>query len=141
MDDSVKLDPELEQLMRLKELSRNSGALHELQVLQLKYLPLITTHATSSEFIFKHDSREIIFNIKETQGKVPNKFKKRLKVLCQYAKNLLGSEYKVVVKLKGTVIFTDKARPEKRKLAKREEEDERDRSQQRRKKPSTKKRR
>lgn len=100
------LDPDLEQLLLLKELTKTTGMLHEAQVLQLKIYPLVLTHAIRSEFQFDFNSKEVIFNLLETKGKAPKGLKERLELLVNYVHTLLGSEYKVIVKFKNRKIFS-----------------------------------
>jgi hypothetical protein len=98
-------DDDLEQLMLLRDLTNRTGVLIEAQCLQLKYYPLIMTHAIESSFEFDFDKSKIIFNLTKTKGKEPRNIKKRLDVLAKCTKMLLGDEYTVVVKLKDTEIY------------------------------------
>lgn len=100
------LEPDLEQLLLLKELTKTTGMLHEAQVLQLKLYPLVLTHAIRSEFQFNFDSKEVIFNLLETKGKAPKGLRTRLKLLVNYVHTLLGSEYKVTIKFKNRKILS-----------------------------------
>lgn len=99
-------DQLLEQLMKLKALTKETGMLHDAQVFQLKMYPLVLTHAVKSEITFKYQDEEVIFNITETKGKKPKDIDKRLKLLEQYTQTLLGDNYKVKVKIKRKVIFS-----------------------------------
>ncbi len=96
---------DFKQLMELKSLTKQTKALHDAQVHQLKMWPLIMTHAIRTEISVDFDLKDIIFNILETKGKKPPKFAKRLQLLGHYAKTLLGEEYSVTVKLKGKRIY------------------------------------
>lgn len=100
----------MSQLMVLKGLTKTTGGLHEAQVLQLKYMPLIATHATKSEFTYNYDNKEIIFNLTEVKGPKPRDFKKRLQILSNNVKFLIGEEYRVVIKLKGKIVHSKKGK-------------------------------
>ncbi len=102
------MDGDLEQLMVLREMTRTTGILHEAQVLQLKYYPLILTHATRSEFHYDFENAIVIFNLKETKGSKPKQWTKRMETLAEYTQTLLGKEYTIQVKLKGELQFVSK---------------------------------
>jgi len=92
------------QLLLLRNITCRTGALHEAQVVQLKYYPLITTHATKASFSYNFDDKILIYNLLETKGRKPKDFKKNLKDLTTFTHNLLGEEYTVIIKLKNKII-------------------------------------
>ncbi len=90
-----------EQLMQLRGLTSTTGVLHEAQVLQLQMWPrVIIGESTSSEFAFSHEDRIVEFAISIESTAAPD-LKKRLSILDQSVKELLGPEYWVIVRKKG----------------------------------------
>lgn len=108
-------DDDFEQLLLLRDVTARTGILHEAQILQLKYYPLITTHAINSEIKFDFEGSKIIFNLTQTKGIKPKDFEKRLTILSRYTKQLLGEEYRVIVYLKGKKVFEEKGQDVQKK--------------------------
>lgn len=86
-----------ETLYKLREFTRTTGGLHELQVMQLKCWPLVITNATDSTCEFGYDTKTVIFKLSKLKGKKPKDFKKRLKMLAKATQELLGGEYEVLI--------------------------------------------
>lgn len=99
------MDADLEQLMTLREMTRKTGLLHDAQVFQLKMYPLALTNATKVSIEYDYDKKNVIFNIIETQGRAPKEIKKKLDLICQWTKTLLGEEYSVKIKTKNKVLY------------------------------------
>jgi hypothetical protein len=93
------MDQDLEQLMLLRETFKRTGLLHEAQVLQLKYAPLIMTHATKAEFSLDFENKTLIYKLLEYKGKRPIDLDKRCELLVRYTKQLLGDDFVVFVKM------------------------------------------
>ncbi len=106
MDETV--DNDYEQLLLLKGMTAVTGILHEAQVMQLKYWPLMLTHAIKADFSYNFDNKEVIFNLAETEGRTPKDFKKKLGLLAKYTKTLLGDDYRIAVKLNNKEIYSNK---------------------------------
>lgn len=105
------MDPDLEQLLMLKDLTAKTGVLHEAQCLQLRYWPLVLTHATKANVYYSYKDKEVIFDLIETTGKPHKDLAKRLKLLAKFTKELLGDEYSVAVELKGKRLNSFKGKP------------------------------
>jgi hypothetical protein len=98
-------DRQWEKLYRLREVTRTTGILHEIQVLQLKMWPLVFTNATESECEFNFETKAIVFDLKKLKGKRPENFKERLEHLTKATQQLLGDEYAVVINVNGKKVF------------------------------------
>ena len=104
MDSSIK-DPTWEKLLLLRDLTKRTGILHEVQVEQLKMWPLIAfEHATNSEFTWDNTTKNVCFSIK-TEGASPKKMNERFNWLDQAVKALLGPEWAIKVKINGKEKF------------------------------------
>ncbi len=101
-----ELDPDAEQIMVMKAVTAQTGVLHEGQVLQLKYLPLILTHASKATCTVDIEKKKVIFNLTETSGSKPKDFNKRLVLLSQYTKNLLGDNFGIQILLKNKEVYS-----------------------------------
>ena len=88
---------DLEQLMSLKQITNMTGALHETQVLQLKYYPLILTHCVKCEINFLFEDKLVVYKLLKFQGPEPKDIKRRFNLLNQWVKTLLGDEYNVAI--------------------------------------------
>jgi hypothetical protein len=88
---------ELKQLMSLKQITNMTGALHEAQVLHLKYYPLILTHCIKCEVNFMFEDKLVVYKLLKFDGPEPKDLKRRFNLLDQWVKTLLGSEYSVVI--------------------------------------------
>lgn len=102
MDNLTDSSDSFKTIMLLRDLLARTGGLHQIQVNQLQYYPLIVLpHATKASFGFDFEKKEIIFFIKETKGPAPKDLDKRLDLLVKFTKTLLGEEYRVRVLIKG----------------------------------------
>jgi hypothetical protein len=98
-------DRQWEKLYQLRELTRRTGILHELQVLQLKMWPLVFTNATDSECEFNYETKAVVFNLKKLKGKLPANLQERLEHLTKATQQLLGDEYVVVININSKKAF------------------------------------
>lgn len=96
------------QLRLLRDLVRSTGALHEAQVVQLKYWPRVAMPtSTSSEFSYHHDTRTLLFRVALSRWRrIPRDQEARLRGLDRSVKDMLGADMSVrVERLDGTLIF------------------------------------
>lgn len=104
MDSSIK-DPTWETLLLLRDLTKRTGILHEIQVGQLKMWPLVAfDNATTSEFSWDSTKKMVCFVI-QTQGPAPKKMRARFTWLDQSVKALLGHEWGIKVAINGKEKF------------------------------------
>lgn len=95
----------VDELLVLREETRKTGFLTELQVKHLKMWPLIISEKVSKvETRFSYEKNEVIFTLTMT-GKITKDFDKRFKALTQWTQTLLGEEYIVKVKVDGKQVF------------------------------------
>ncbi|NBT57436.1 hypothetical protein EBT16_01505 [bacterium] len=105
MDSSIK-DPTWEQLMLLRDLTKRTGVLHEIQVTNLKLWPMIAfTHAQTSEFTWDVDKHNVTFSL-TTKGASPKSMRARFDWLDQSVKALLGPEWGITVNMNGKEKFS-----------------------------------
>ena len=107
------MDKRVEQLMALRTLSR-IGVLHEAQIEQLRYWPVVVApHATSYEVVVADNCPVIEFIFKVAWWRrwfAPRDFKDRIKKLDESVKWLLGDDWCVVVRVNGAILL--KGKPE-----------------------------
>lgn len=83
--------------MILKDMTRRMSVLHEAQVLQLKWYPMVIfQNATSVELTVDIEGKEIHFFVKTKQADL--KDKKLCEQLDKYVKWLLGDDWFIRVK-------------------------------------------
>lgn len=106
MSDEVKTtgievgpDKNLEAIMVAKDLTRRTGILTEIQIVQLRMWPLAILNAESSECSFDYEKRILKFKISGFDGERPTDLAERLVNLRRCIKFLLGPEYKIQVRL------------------------------------------
>lgn len=87
-----------ETLYRLRDLTRRIGALHEIQINNLKMWPIVILNAREADCSFDYENKLLTYDIKSLDGPRPSEFKQRLKILEASVKQLLGDEYEVVIK-------------------------------------------
>lgn len=92
------------QLRMLRDLTRSTGALHEAQVLQLKYWPRIALpNSVESAFEYDHVQRSIVFRVRERKRRWRDRLKRlpaateRLRGLARSVQDLLGDDMSVRV--------------------------------------------
>lgn len=90
-------DQAWQKLYELREFTRTTGGLHELQIKQLKYWPLVFLEVNSSECSFGFDTKLVIYKVSKFKDKKPKDFKQRLVLLVTATQKLLGDEYEVLV--------------------------------------------
>ena len=107
----------IDDLLILREETRKTGFLTELQVKHLKLWPLIISDKiTKSEAKFIYEKNEVDFSLTMT-GKITKDFSKRFAALTQWVQTLLGEEYAVKIKVGGKQVFKGdrlKAAPDKK---------------------------
>lgn len=103
-------DKQWEKLFQLRELTRSTGILHELQVVQLKMWPLVFTNATEAACEFHYDTKTVVFHLGKLAGKRPKNFQARLEHLTKATQQLLGDEYAVLINVDGKEAFHGPAR-------------------------------
>lgn len=94
-------DEAVKQLLMLKELTKQTGVLHEAQVLQLRMWSMLAmTHSNLyPEIHFSHDLKELEFQFKKLKKKdAPKDLEVRLDNLVKWCHWLLGDEYLVRIK-------------------------------------------
>lgn len=94
-------DGQWQRLYALRDLTRKTGMLHELQVMQLKMWPLVFTNAKNASCEFGFETKQVIFKLDTLKGAKPKNFKARLEHLVKATQQLLGTEYAVTVMLDG----------------------------------------
>src|ERR1700722_4114687 len=98
----------LEELAILREVTRNTGALHEIQVKHLKlYSVIISDKITKTEIKYNFAKKEIIFELM-LKSKIKQDSEKRFQSLSQWTQDLLGTEYKIFIVIKNKIVFTGK---------------------------------
>jgi hypothetical protein len=115
--------PEIrKQLLALRAITQTTGALHEAQVVNLKYwIRIAVAHSTSAEIAYFQKERDektglitqepvIEFRVVLGKGKPPKDFKKRLAGLNRSIKDLLGPDFGVRVKSGKTLIYESKGK-------------------------------
>lgn len=109
------LDDATNQLLMLKELTKETGVLHEAQALQLRmWSMLAVSHALNfPEIRFGWEDREIEFLFKKLKKKEqPKDFNLRLENMVKWVHWLLGDEYLVRIKdEKGTIYRGMRTKP------------------------------
>ena len=90
------MDNVLEQMMLLKETTKTTGVLHQAQIEQLKYWPIVLIYANRFEITFDYEAKTVIYEIAEWDKN--SKQAKNFNSLEAYIKVLLGKEYKTIVK-------------------------------------------
>lgn len=109
------------QLLALRAVTQNTGALHEGQVVQLKYWPRIAIpHSTACEIAYFQKERNeagvvtrhpvIEFRMTLGKSKPPKNLKSRLAGLSRSVKDLLGPDFGVRVKVGAKVIYQSKGK-------------------------------
>jgi hypothetical protein len=94
-----------EQLALLKTMTVTTGAIHEAQALQLKMWPRLIQKVTKSEARVDVEKRTVTY-ICESTGLRPTKsVKLTCTNICQWTRNLLWDETKVVIKINGKTVF------------------------------------
>lgn len=112
------------QLMELRALTGLTGVIHEAQVQQLRYWPLIAvSHAEKSEVTFETDdkggNRTVFIAFKlDPKKKAPPNLQRRLHALDKNVQWLLGNDWKVVMIAAGKAIYTGRRRSEPKPKAK-----------------------
>ncbi len=92
-----------QQLVLLRDLFRLTGALHDAQQVQLRYLPRVCIgHSTHTEVHIKFTPGDIkkprVVTIKaQVEGREPKHLKKALAKMDQTIKFLLGEDFDVVI--------------------------------------------
>ena len=126
-------DPIKEQLAELREMTRRTGQLHEIQVIQLKNWPLVVFAFAKSVTVrvVNHVEREetkqpeeapsldtpppapkpaklvqrVEFLVTSHKGKAQSNINKRVRALEVWVKELLGQEWKILVKIDKKVVY------------------------------------
>lgn len=93
--------------MTLREMTRTTGILHEAQVLQLKYWPLLAaTHAKTAVPQVDVTKKICDFQIRLNKDiKPPADYDARLQKLDEAVKWLLGGDWTVRIKIKNKIMF------------------------------------
>lgn len=105
------MTPTHEELVKLRELTRMTGLLTNLQIQQLKMWPQIVLAANDAEIEFDPELRLVAVSISNLdyasmQERAPTEdivtvFNRRMNKFNQCVKFLLGDEYSVVIEMKG----------------------------------------
>ncbi len=90
-----------EKLYVLRETTRTTGMLIELQVTQLRAWPMAFLNVADSTCEFDFDGKRVIYNLTESKDKRPKDFKGRLRLLAQATQQLLGDEYSILINSTG----------------------------------------
>lgn len=94
------------QLMLLKEATNRFGALHEVQVLQLKMYPLLLTGVKKAEAHVDIEKKVIFFKLLETKNfKLTKKNKTIIEKIVSWTRNLLWDDCSVIVMNNDIVIY------------------------------------
>lgn len=102
MSDSLFSADAESQLMTLRGLTKNTGVLHEAQVLQVKAWPIVLfSNCKSSKFSFCWEKREVEYDIKTKGRGKKDEMDRGVLLLDHYTKTLLGPEYTVTIFFNG----------------------------------------
>jgi hypothetical protein len=93
-----------------REVTRNTGILHESQVVNLKMWPLVFLNCTSSECHFNYETKTVIYKLTKLKGRKPANLLARYKHLVGATQRLLGEEYAVTIKLDGKKVHHGSSR-------------------------------
>lgn len=117
MNPNISMKPNIanaqheEQLMLLRDLTRRTGAIHDAQVFQMKWWPMMLfTHAKKCEAQVDVEKQQVDYIILTTDGKAPSDMEERMKALCEWTHWLLGDEYVVRVKERKKMLHRSGAR-------------------------------
>lgn len=87
-----------EGLFLLADLTRRFGALHEVQVENLKKWPLIYLDVKNSQCEYHHESRKLYFTVGPFNNGKPDRLNDQLVFLEKSCKFLLGSDVRIAVR-------------------------------------------
>lgn len=95
-----------EDLMRLKYMTVETGAIHELQKLNLKCYPLLINGVKSAEVSIDTDKKRIVYSLTTAQRfrKLSKKNISYYKNIEEWVKKILWNETEVVFIINGEVI-------------------------------------
>jgi hypothetical protein len=95
------------QLMTLKELTKETGALHEAQVKQLQFwsISIIENARTFPEIKFSHQFKEIDFNFKKLKINKSKELESKFNYFVSLVQWLLGDDYIIRLKNDKGVIY------------------------------------
>lgn len=106
--------PSIEDLMKLRDITRMTGTLSNLQMLQLRLWPQVILGAQKAEIEFDPDAQVVSVDLSDLDYKTmmedspwqdPVKlYQYRMEKFDSAVKFLLGDDYGTVIRLKGTTI-------------------------------------
>lgn len=105
--------PTHEELMQLKELTRMTGQLSNVQIAQLKMWPRVILGANHAQVEFDPDQYVLIVDVSDLdyksmmEGATDNPvviYNRRMVRFNESVKYLLGEDYAVIIRLKGKMI-------------------------------------
>lgn len=94
----MQADAVKEQLGLLRELTKTTGVLHEAQVQQIRYWPVLLFEAKSAAEI-STQTNTIHYKIMPTKTKKKIKWDKPSSLLAEWTKALLGEDWTVLVQV------------------------------------------
>lgn len=95
-----------EQLNLLKGMTIRTGSIHEAQALQLRNWPLLIPNVEHSEARVDAENRTVLFLCKTPKGtRLTKKAAKTCENICEWVRNILWDDTKVVIKIDGKKVF------------------------------------
>lgn len=103
-----------QQLLALRDLFRRTGAVHELQRINLwAWAELAAPHLVPSQVEVKPESYEVVFDYEQNRKVLkffrmqpPKNFAARLEGLADAVQVMFGADFAVLVRAEGTLIFS-----------------------------------
>jgi hypothetical protein len=108
--DEVKIkagvDPKLEKLFFMRELTKRTGILHEIQVMNLQSWPMVYTNATKLTCNFSFEDKLVVYDFLKVGPKL-TQMADRFLHLEKSVKMLLGDEYSIQVFYKKLQLYPE----------------------------------
>ncbi|WNM70312.1 hypothetical protein [Myxococcus phage Mx1] len=108
------MTPRIEELMKMRDLTRMTGTVTNVQMHQLKMWPLVILSAEKATVSVDTEAASVEFDVEgvdwkslpavQTPQEVLELFRARMQHLDGAVKLLFGEEYSVVIKMKGKLI-------------------------------------
>lgn len=107
MAETINIDPAMETVHRLRLLTQRTGALHEVQLLNLKNWMYITfPFVEEFEILFDPDRGKLTYKAhKLTPTSNLDGLGKRFKILSSWVQTLIGAQYDVCLDVSGITLY------------------------------------
>lgn len=107
MPDSLPDPFDPKDIVRLRDVFRRTGMLHDLQLFNLKYWPLVAfPMAKKAKAVVNFEERDISFELDVPWYKRTPDARARAKGLNESVQFLLGPDFRILVAVNGKAIFT-----------------------------------